>query len=67
MSADECIQEASARYRTVQPSNGSNVIPIQNGSNVILRRARPGLQGLLELNDTHRAKGGPMLLGIGLP
>ena len=29
-----CIQETSARYRTVEPSNGSNVIP---------RRARPGL------------------------
>ena len=32
-----CIQETSARYGRVEPSNGSNDIP---------RRARPGLPGL---------------------
>ena len=31
------FQETSARYRAVEPSSGSNVIP---------RRARPGLAGL---------------------
>ena len=37
LSADDVFQETSARYRAVEPSSGSNVIP---------RRARPGLAGL---------------------
>ena len=35
--SDDAFQETSARYREVEPSSGSNVIP---------RRARPGLAGL---------------------
>jgi hypothetical protein len=34
---DDVFQETSARYRAVEPSTGSNVIP---------RRARPGIAGL---------------------
>ena len=37
LDSDECIQETFARYRAMEPSNGSNVIP---------KRARPGLAGL---------------------
>jgi len=37
LSSDDVFQETSARYRAVAPSSGSNVIP---------RRARPGLAGL---------------------
>ena len=37
MSSDDVFQEASTRYRAVERSSGSNVIP---------RRARPGLAGL---------------------
>jgi len=33
----QLVQDEPARYRTVEPSNGSNVIP---------KRARPGLAGL---------------------
>ena len=37
LSSDDAAQEASAQYRAIEPSCGSNVIP---------RRARPGLAGL---------------------
>ena len=37
LSSDDVFQETAARYRAVEPSSGSNVI---------LRRARPGLAGL---------------------
>ena len=37
LSSDDDSQETSARYRAEEPSSGSNVIP---------RRARPGLAGL---------------------
>ena len=53
LSSDDVFQEISARYRAVELSSGSNVIP---------RRARPGLAGLrphmvqrsLKIKDTHR-------------
>ena len=38
LSSDDVFQETSARFRAVEPSSGSNVIP---------RRARPGLAGLV--------------------
>ena len=37
LSSDDVFQKTSARYRAVEPSSGSNVIP---------KRARPGLVGL---------------------
>ena len=53
---DECIQETSARYRTVEPSNGSNVI---------LRLDRPGLAGLgphtTNGSNSRRPTGAPRL------
>jgi len=55
MSSDECIQETSARYRIVEPSNGSNVIP---------RWARPGLAGLGPHTGSWRAVAGGSFLTI---
>jgi len=49
LSSDDAVfRETSARYRAVEPSSGSNVIP---------RRARPGLAGLRPHNHKAGYKG----------
>ena len=45
LTSDDVFQETSARYRAVEPSSGSNVIP---------RRARPGLAGLRPYSKRER-------------
>jgi len=44
LSSDDVFPETPARYRAVEPDSGSNVIP---------RRARPGLAGLAGLIRPH--------------
>ena len=48
LSSDDVFQETSTRYRAVEPNSGSNVI---------LRRARPGLAGLRPHGGCGQQKG----------